>query len=1095
MNFGFSGIDELNGLDNALIEEIEKETKGAGDNKRKFDIYDEYELLLNKKKKKKKNEHLEKNASLAAKANLEQQTTLINSITGSPFNREFQNYYIFNDYRFVREYVYKNNLTSDDIFFKAEQLESRCRTECAKLASTNEDIDEYLKIYDCNDIYPPVYVKKLGCQGKHVGRNYMPNLGDDTQEQQQGGGTWMTTSFLKRNKEEFRITLEKVLKEIKEEDQKRKENRENKPTELGGVYQDEETMGKTVRPQTSISFVEKYRAKYFSELLTDETINREVLLWMKQWTERIAKGSANMASTQGNDKNEEEENKKSSEFQRILLLGGSAGKGKTTLAYVIANHFKFNVIEINGSDDRNKETLIPLLESIVCNNSIGSKPNMCIIDEIDGMTSTQQNIEAVMKFLTKKDRRNRSIIKRPIICICNDIYHKSLKELRKISKVVVVDSVNYETLKGRIHFICDREGISIGNDTVSKLVEICKGDIRAILNTVCFLSIGGGSTSNGGTNGSASVIGQRTHKQRRKVVITMDLLNAYLFYKDANNNYMELLNMIYVKNKNKKMIKQLLQECYQFFHLNLSNEYNYLQTYYYVYDNLMNIPFNDFDFCKLSYSLDFLSFCDNMEYRQKQNFNYSMHKMLFYAVYLFILIIHLNINSHVQYILVHNSHSNYNRTKQLSVKQIKENFLNEKFGAITYKYIYSKQFFFETINYIFSFFYMNEFFYRNVHLWGTASYFNDLDAPKYSLVPYHFNNVNKLKLFCLKLLHVMTLFNISFTNVSMSSSSLGPFHFGPHRGNQPFRGAPAGGNPTGGNHVGMNNASGNHVDGNHVRMNNASGNHVGGNRSSLGEADKVYVFDPYVDDFLLYAEKKETGYRQFHQIGKPPMATSTMLTPHANTFHFQTLDNLLNNTVCEKLNQLKKWINNQSVYYSDKKKQPNQMHIIKASSSKTNKGKFEVNYSPNFDKSLTDIILIAQQKGYQKAFSIYFPNELAEDGGVGFTSGKLDAKTGSTDKQAKGGGANAFALVSGAKNFKNEQNILKTKILHNTGDAALTIADLIKEEKIYMDRNINKDKKIYFTGKYVKTKGYYKNIEERCNAVLQPLHFCVFQGN
>ncbi|KJP85361.1 hypothetical protein AK88_05022 [Plasmodium fragile] len=1121
MNFGLSGLDDLNGLDKALIEEIEKETKGGGsssaaDNKRKFDMYDEYELLLNKKKKKKKKyEQVERNTILTAKANFEQ-STFRNSITGSPFNRTFQNHYIFNDYFFLREYVYKNNLTCDDIFFKSEQVKSKCKNECSKLVSTNKDINDYLKIYDCNDIFPPVYVKRFGCEGENqVGQKYMTSGSDDV-EQQQGDASCMSNSFIRRNKQEFRKMLEKVVQEIKEEEeqkqeQKQQERIENEKTESGDIYQQE--AGKHMKKQKCINFVEKYRAKYFSELLTDEAINREVLLWMKQWTERIAKGQTNMTPTHEHDQNEQDEARKNNEFQRILLLGGSAGKGKTTLAYVIANHFKFNIIEINGSDDRNKETLIPLVESIVCNNSIGSKPNICIIDEVDGLTSTQQNIEAIIKFLMKKDRRNKSIIRRPIICICNDIYHKSLKELRKISKVVVVDSVNHEMLKARISFICDKEGISIANEAVNKLVEICKGDIRAILNTICFLSIGGAATASGVTGGVTGMVGAphaeafpRTPKQKRKVVITMDLLNAYLFYKDANNNYMELLNMIYVKNKNKKIIKQLLQDCHEFFYLNMSNEYNYLQSYYYIYDNLMNVPFNDFDFCKLSYCLDFLTLCDTLEYKQKQNLNYSLQKMLFYAVYLFILILNLNMNSHVQYILMHNSHSHFHRTKQLSVKQIKENFLNENFGAITYKYIYSKHFFFEIINYIFSFFYMNEFFYRNVHLWGTASYFNDLDAPKYFLVPYHFNNVNKLKLFCLKLLHLMTLFNISFTNVSVSCSSTGSFHFAYPKANQPFRGSSSVAAATAAGAAQGPGGGANHMDSNPIDANPSGGAHasvsavaaVGG-----GQPDKMYVFDPYVDDFLLYAEKKETGYRPLHQIGKPPMATPHVNafhvntfhsntfhsnTFHSNTFHFNTLENFLNNTVCEKLNQLKQWINNQSLYFYKKKKESNQMHIIKSSSSKaTNKGKFEISYTPNFEKSLTDIILIAQQKGYQNTFSFYFPNEVPQDG-VGSTCTRIDAKTGSTGQQQKG-------VRKPGTNLKNEQNILKTKILHNTGDAALTIADLIREEKNYMDQNINKENNIYFTGKYVKTKGYYKNIEERCNAVLQPLHFCVFQGS
>ncbi|CRH03034.1 replication factor c protein, putative [Plasmodium relictum] len=1062
-----SYLDDLNGIDNILNEEIEKEKKLK--EKRKFDIYDEYELLLNKKKK--KNINLDKSNN---NTTINGDKVAPNSFNNIIDNRTFHNNYIFNDYEFLKEYVYKNNLVSDDIFFKKEEINIKEIKEKKKLLDSSEDINDFIKIYDSNNLYPPMYVKK---------ENEKEREEEKRKENLENEHGVNCKNFLKKNKKEFRNLMEKLLLEIKEEDKiinekkkiekiKKESIESEKKKELKINFDESENINLSMKHDTiaydlnikkenitnknKINFVEKYRAKYFSELLTDESINREVLLWLKQWTDRIKKEK----KIHQNQNNEEKVEYENNDFQRILLLGGSSGKGKTTLAYVIANHFKFNVIEINGSDDRNKETLIPFIESVVCINSIGTKPNLCIIDEIDGLSSTYQNIEGIMKFLNKKDKKNRSIIKRPIICICNDIYHKSLKELRKICKVVIVENVNIEMLKTRINYICDKENIKISNETINKLIEIYKSDVRAILNTIYFLSIGAQNPTNYlnySTNDDKNENGDKlfnnnmnstnkwsklehediskqdsSNKKKKKseneIIINLDLLNSYLFYKDANNNYIELLNMIYVKNKNKKIISKLLKECHSFFYINLANEYNYLQTYYYIYDNLLNIPFNDFEFCKLSYCLDFLSFCDNIEYKQKQALNYSLQKTLYYVVYLFIITIHLNTNSHIQYVLINNSHSNYFRKKQIDIKKMKDNFINEKYGVITYKYVYSKNFFFETINYLFSFFYMNEFFFKNVHLWGKQTYYRELDLPKYILVPYEYKEVNKFQVFCLKILYIMTLFNISFTNISVSTFS---------------------------------NSHTNSFSYKNYRNNTNQQNNEKTSNVLNSQVEKSYVFDPFVDDFLIFADKKSNIFPMFHNMNK-----NTQINLISSTFKFKTKNNFLNTNVCESLNELKKWINNNSINFNEKNNL-NQMQIIKASKkNNSKKSAFEVNYISNFEISLSDMILIANQNGYKKTFQKYFEN--------------IDTKKNDEIKLVK------------EENVKMGQNILKTKILCNNQNNIFTLSELIVEEKEYMNKIINKEKKIYFSGKYVKTKGYYKNIEERCNAVLQPLNFCVF---
>ncbi|CAD2084438.1 replication factor c protein, putative [Plasmodium vinckei brucechwatti] len=1045
MEFNLDDFNDFDKLDNILINEIEKEKKQNAGDKRKFDIYDEYQELLNSKIQKKKNKKKETvNNNYDNVSNIYEQgqeNIQANDNYHILFNREFHNHYIFNDYKYLKEYVYKNNLMGDDIYFKRDEVRIKNKIDSQKMFQTNEDLTDFIKIYDVNNNYPPIYLKSFKKTDADTTSQSSYSHSFKTYDEEEN-----TYLFTRPKKESFRDMLERVLNEIKQENlDKEKKNRcEYTSTNFMSNENDEPNILSQKIASENVNFVEKYRGKYFSELLTDEAINREVLLWIKQWNDLIKKEKEIMYKN--NEEEKREYFKKFNEFQKILLLGGSPGKGKTTLAYVIANHFKFNVIEINGSDDRNKETLIPFIESIVCNNSIGSKPNICIIDEIDGLSSTHQNIEAIMNFLNKKNKKNMSIIKRPIICICNDIYHKSLKELRKACKVVLVENINIQMLKGRINYICDKENIKISNEAINKLIDIYKSDIRAILNTIYFLSFGCRSLkSNGNTNNNEDSNSLPYTNHNNKTVITLDTLNSYLFHKDANNSYVELLNIIYVKNKNKKLIKKLLSECYNFFHISLGTEYNYLQSYYYIYDNLLNIPFNDFDFSKLGYGLDFLAFCDHLEYKQKQILNYSLQKMLYLSVYLFILIINLNTNSHVQYILMNNSTSNHFRKKQIDLKNMKNNFINEKFAVITYKYIYSKYFYSEIMNYIFAFFYTNEFFFKNVHLWGKQNYYKDIDFPKYILVPYEYKNVSKFKLFSLKLLFLMTIFNISFTSIS---SSLSPSQ----------------------SESTVTSKSNTQTDSKSVASQNVNKNNTFLNNNMT----KVYIFDPFVDDLLIYAQKRNNvfssyPYNQNKQINNYMTSTSS--------FNFKTLPNILNNDICEALNELKNWINNISIKYNkkntqNKEKHLNQMQIVKSSYNQKNtkKSTFDVNYASNFEQSLTDIILIAYQDGYQYAYNYYFLNQQNENT---YKGNKQNDKS---------------------SNMVLDQIIPQTKILSNKDNSIFTISDLIDQEKSYMTKYISNNKNIYFSGKYIKTSGYYKNVEERCNAVLQPLNFYVM-GN
>ncbi|KAI9201867.1 uncharacterized protein BJ171DRAFT_196839 [Polychytrium aggregatum] len=263
-------------------------------------------------------------------------------------------------------------------------------------------------------------------------------------------------------------------------------------------------------------FVNKYSPRTYIDLVGDESINREVLIWVKEW-EYCVFGKSSRSTAHQLSKTRKRTGDGGNEMantdplhrpsKRILMLSGPPGFGKTTLANVVATHCGYNVIEINASDDRTGDMLSRKLKGALESHSIsGSRPNLIIIDEIDGASASGAGDQNFIKVLTdlvnsdskapadgdgsaadKGKKKKGTGLLRPIICICNDPYAPVLRNLRMIAHMVNFQKPAMKLLAKRIYDICRYEGIQTDLRASMALCEMTEGDIRSSLNTIQFI--------------------------------------------------------------------------------------------------------------------------------------------------------------------------------------------------------------------------------------------------------------------------------------------------------------------------------------------------------------------------------------------------------------------------------------------------------------------------------------------------------------------------------------------------------------------------------------------------------------------------------
>ncbi|XP_017047709.1 chromosome transmission fidelity protein 18 homolog [Drosophila ficusphila] len=281
-------------------------------------------------------------------------------------------------------------------------------------------------------------------------------------------------------------------------------------------------------------WVDKYKPRKYIDLLSDEMTNRSLLYWLKMWDKVVfgkafhskqeQEAAASESGGGGANNQLNSFNKRTGKFesnggwrqrksrqalntnvdamgrpmQKVALLCGPPGLGKTTLAHTIARHAGYNVREINASDDRSPEAFKLALENGTQMSSVlnaDKRPNCIILDEIDG--APRQSIEYLVKFISdgvyskvkaKGAKAEHNVLKRPIICICNDVYDPALRPLRQVAFVVTFPPIDAARLAERLVKIAHREELKTDFGSLIALAEKSGNDVRSCISSMQFFN-------------------------------------------------------------------------------------------------------------------------------------------------------------------------------------------------------------------------------------------------------------------------------------------------------------------------------------------------------------------------------------------------------------------------------------------------------------------------------------------------------------------------------------------------------------------------------------------------------------------------------
>ena len=192
---------------------------------------------------------------------------------------------------------------------------------------------------------------------------------------------------------------------------------------------------------------EKYRPQNIFDMIGNEESRSSIIEWFTKWK----KGT------------------------KPLLLVGPPGIGKTTIAYITAKQFGYDMVGLNASDVRSKSRINEILTPVLGNVSLLGIP-MIFIDEVDGIHGRGDygGAEALIDILKEPTV--------PIVLAANSDESDKMKSIKKVVKTIYFKPIPPRLLKVYLENVLRKENTKLSPGSLIKVIERSRGDIRSMIN-------------------------------------------------------------------------------------------------------------------------------------------------------------------------------------------------------------------------------------------------------------------------------------------------------------------------------------------------------------------------------------------------------------------------------------------------------------------------------------------------------------------------------------------------------------------------------------------------------------------------------------
>jgi replication factor C large subunit len=202
--------------------------------------------------------------------------------------------------------------------------------------------------------------------------------------------------------------------------------------------------------QKMTDWVEKYRPRTLPNVVGHPTAIGELRAWAESWMDGIPDN-------------------------RAVILYGRSGNGKTSTAYALANDMKWEIVELNASDQRTAKIIQKIAGAGSQIGTLSGRKRLIILDEADNIhgNADRGGEKAIIGVIKKTVQ--------PIILIANELYDMSYA-LRYSCKLIQFKSITKSSIISVLNNVVIGEGLRCEVGVIEKLAENSDGDLRSAIN-------------------------------------------------------------------------------------------------------------------------------------------------------------------------------------------------------------------------------------------------------------------------------------------------------------------------------------------------------------------------------------------------------------------------------------------------------------------------------------------------------------------------------------------------------------------------------------------------------------------------------------